>query len=389
MRKVFIYIDMDAFFAAVEVVLHPEYKGKPVIVGAVDPHRGVVSTASYEARKYGVHSAMSARDAHRLCPDGIYVEPNMKEYSRFSKKIYEILCSFSPFVHMVSVDEGYLDMTGMGRLYKSTREAASIIKKRIYDETALTCSIGVASNLILAKMASDYKKPNALTVVKEGREEEFIDTVGIKKLWGVGPVSQEKLKNYGITTTTFLRSFEKDALVARFGKSMGAYLYDVVRGKAEKTISDNVKNHSISRENTFYNATKDMKEIEALLNYIAFDLALRSLDECLIAHTLTLKLRYDSFETFTMSVRNERGFINSTVIFNQALKLFEKAYTKWRKVRLIGLSLSSFSKEMLPSLFDDEKEHLDEEKHRKLEEEIRPLLKKGVPIAKGFILNKS
>ena len=389
MRKVFIYVDMDAFFASVEQVLHPEYKGKPVIVGATDPSKGVVSTASYEARKYGVHSAMSARDAHRLCPDGIYVEPNMKEYSKFSKKIYEILSSFSPSVHMISVDEGYLDMTGMGRLYKSTREAATVIKKRIYDETGLTSSLGIAGNLILAKMASDYKKPDALTVIKEGREEEFIDTVGIKKLWGVGPVSQEKLKNSGITTTEFLRSFEKDALISRFGKSMGSYLYDIVRGKAEKTISHDVRNHSISRENTFYNATKDTKEIETLLNYIAFDLALRSLDECLIAHTLTLKLRYDSFETLSTSVRSERGFINSTTIFNEAMKLFDKAYTKWRKVRLLGLSLSGFTSEMSTSLFDDEKEYLDEEKHRKLEEEICPLLKKGLPISKGFILNKN
>lgn len=389
MKQVFIYVDIDAFFAAVECIENPSLQGKPVIIGASDPKRGVVSTASYEARKYGVHSAMSSVEAHRLCPNGIFLKPNMKLYASYSKRICNILKEFSPIVHMISVDEGYLDMTGMGRLYKSTREAALTIKKKIFAETNLTASLGVANNLILAKMASDYKKPNALCVVKEGREEEFIDTVGLSKLWGVGKQTREKLQKNGIMTTFDLRSYDRDSLIRKFGKASGNYLYDVVRGKAQKTVKNDIKTHSISRENTFYNSTKDMNEITSLLNYISFDLLIRSMDENIIGHSITLKIRYDSFETFTVSKRNESGYINSTLIFEDALSLFEKAYTKWRKIRLLGLSLSQFSKkdDISFSLFEDENTK-DIEKHRILEEKVRPLLKKGLSISKGFYKNK-
>ena len=229
MQTVWFHVDMDAFYAAVEQLDNPEFRGKPVIVGGTG-NRGVVSACSYEARKFGVHSAMPMYQALRLCPQAIRTGVHMERYSAISRNVIQILQTFSPVVQQISIDEAFLEMTGTERLFGTPRQAAILLKNRVKNETGLVISVGIGQSKFIAKMASDYDKPDGLCRVSPGKEIAFIDAVGLKKLWGIGDSTLKNLGRHGIATTAQLRDYGMEHLQRLFGNATGTYLYNVSHG---------------------------------------------------------------------------------------------------------------------------------------------------------------
>ena len=231
MTPVHFHVDMDAFYASVEQQDNPQYRGKPVIIGASPRQRGVVSACSYEARKYGVHSAMPISQAYRRCPAGVYLPVRMKRYQEVSKQIMALFDRFTPRVQQISVDEAFLNMTGTERLFGPPRKTAEELKEEVRGKTGLTISVGVATNKFLAKIASDLEKPDGLCIVAPGKEEQFIMDLPLKNIWGIGKKTLERLEELNITTTATLKSFSKALLVSMLGKGAGEYLFQAARGK--------------------------------------------------------------------------------------------------------------------------------------------------------------
>jgi DNA polymerase-4 len=333
---------MDAFFAAVEQKRRPELVGKPVVVGGSgDPtKRGVVSTASYEARKYGIHSAMPLRTAHKLCPQAIFLPVDYEEYSRVSKNFKSVLKEISPVMEDVGIDEAFLDISDTGR---SGEEIAQEIKRRIHKETGLTCSIGIAPNKLLAKIASDMQKPDGLTILTENDIEKRIWPLPVRKLYGVGPKTEAHLNSMGITTIGELAAISLDHLVEQFGRSYGQYLHETSQGIDESPLITHWEPRSTSRETTFEYDISDWqvlaKTLVNLTKEALDDLSLRNYK----ARTVTVKIRFSDFETHTraktMAVPSDSEEDIRKAAF-ECLKRFELT----RKVRLIGVRLSGLEK---------------------------------------------
>ncbi|MBR4463234.1 MAG: DNA polymerase IV, partial [Treponema sp.] len=251
MQSVFLHIDLDAFFASVEQLDHPEWRGKPVIVGGKPgDRRSVVSTASYEARKFGVHSAMPIVQAVKLCPQGIYVHGNMERYHQKSQEVMAIFHNYSPDVQQMSVDEAFIDLTGTERLFGSPEESARRIKSEVKEKTGLTVSVGIASSKYLAKIASGLKKPDGLFTVPFGGEEEFMLNLPLDKVWGIGKKSLVRLQNAGLRTTREIHRHSLTFLTGIMGSAGGSFLYNTVRGLENDTFQP-AKTHSISSESTY------------------------------------------------------------------------------------------------------------------------------------------
>ena len=249
MGSVFFHIDLDAFFASVEMLDHPEYRGKPLIIGTPGP-RHVASTCSYEARKYGVRSAMPMTTALKLCPDAICVHGRMERYAEKSSEVMSLIRDFAPGFLQVSVDEAFLDLTGMERIYPLPGKAARLLKESIMEKTGLTVSIGVAPSRYLAKLASDYRKPDGLTIIPRGKEEAFIDSIPLRKLWGIGDSMLRSLERRGIHSAAEIRSISMDSLVRMFGQSSGTFLFNASRGIDPGIYQGEAKSRSISTETT-------------------------------------------------------------------------------------------------------------------------------------------
>lgn len=384
MGTVFFHIDLDAFFASVEILDHPEYKGKPLIIGTPGP-RNVASTCSYEARKYGVHSAMPMTTALRLCPDAICVHGRHERYSIKSKEVMEIIKAFAPGFIQVSIDEAFLDLTGMERIYPLPGKAARELKKRIFDSTGLTVSIGVATSRFIAKLASDYHKPNGLTVVPNGKEIAFVDAVGLKKLWGIGKAMYDSLMKKGITSTKILREYPQDRLQYLFGEKSGEYLYKVVRGIDPGIYQSEAKSHSISSETTFYPDVYGYEALDSYLLEMSLDLSFRALSEHLVPRNICLKLRYGDFTTTTIQATPNENLYSSDDIYSLAKKLLREKYTG-HGIRLIGLTLGQVYSADEPEqkeLFSEDKE-----KRRALEKTILSLTKDGKKVIKAGLLEK-
>lgn len=338
MGTVFFHIDLDAFFASVEILDHPEYAGKPLIIGSRS-ERSVVSTCSYEAREYGVHSAMPMVTALRLCPDALVVEPRMKRYSEKSRQVMAIIRSFAPGFLQVSVDEAFLDLSGMENIYGLPGKAAKLLKRKIKDETALSVSIGVAQSRFLAKLASDYHKPDGLTIVPPERNEEFIDKVGLRKLWGIGEKTYDRLKAKGIRSTADLRAIPHDRLERYFGFSLADYLYKASRGIDPGIYQGEAKSHSISTENTYYPDVYGIETLSSLMLEMSQELSFRALEEKVIPRTIGIKIRYGDFTTFSAQVTPSEAIYSSSDIYRHAEALLRKTYNN-QGVRLLGLVLS-------------------------------------------------
>lgn len=386
MSTVFFHIDLDAFFAAVEILDNPEYKGKPLIIGSRS-ERSVVSTCSYEARKYGVHSAMPMVTALKLCPNALVVRPRMKRYSEKSREVMNIIRSFAPGFLQVSIDEAFLDLSNMENIYGLPGKAAKLLKKKIREETNLSVSIGVASSRFLAKLASDYHKPDGLTIVPPERNEEFIDKVGLRKLWGIGEKTYERLLKKGISSTKILREIPYERLKTMFGNSLADYLYKASRGIDPGIYQGEAKSHSISTENTYYPDVYGIETLSSLLLEMSQELSFRALEEKVIPRTIGIKIRYGDFSTYNAQTTPEEAIYSSSDIFKHAEALLKKIYNN-QGVRLLGLTLAQ--------VYDGEdveqKELFREksEKERLIEKAILDIntKNKGVKIVKARTLKK-
>ena len=339
-RTVVFHVDLDAFYASVERLDRPELAGKPVIVGAIPGHRGVVSTCSYEARAFGVRSAMPISEAFRRCPEGVFLPVRMERYLEMSRRVMAIFGDFTPEVRRISIDEAFLDMTGTERLFGPPVEAARKLKARVRDETGLTVSAGVAPNRYLAKIASGLEKPDGLTVVEPGGEEAFMERLPLDRLWGAGGKTRERLVEYGIDSVARLRAFPESALAAIFGKAGAAFLWRAARGVDPGIFADEPKSRSASAETTFERDVDDAETLEATLLELASQLALRAFREGFSSRTVALKLRTADFATKSAQASRAGKVAGIDDLYREGLALLRKLWTG-APVRLLGLALAN------------------------------------------------
>ena len=341
MKKI-IHIDMDAFYASVEQRDFPEYRGKPVIVGGSPQSRGVVATCSYEARKFGIHSAMPTSQAFRLCPDGIFVHPRFEVYKEVSLQIRAVFYEFTDLVEPLSLDEAYLDVTENKVGNPSATLIAREIKKRVLAETGLTCSAGVAPNKFLAKVASAHKKPAGLTLIPPEKVQEFIDALPIGKFYGIGPATEAKMLELGIRSGAELKLFTEADLVRVFGKS-GHFYFQIARGIDEREVSPDRVRKSVGAENTYSTDLSELEDMRVKLQEVADTVERRLKRIPTMGRTVTLKVRYDNFEIATRSVTLPHDVQEATELYETALNLLPLTEAGERKVRLLGISVSNLS----------------------------------------------
>ena len=352
MEKVILHVDMDAFFAAVEQRDRPEIRGKPVIVGA-DPKkgtgRGVVSTCSYEARKYGVHSAMPISRAYKLCPHGIYVPPNGHLYGQVSAQIFRLFYEFTDMVEPLSIDEAFLDISGSMNLFKSKQEIGQKLKARIVEDQQLTGSVGIAPNKFLAKIASDLEKPDGLVIVEKDRISEFLHPLPVSRMWGAGKKTLEKLDQSGIHTIGDLARMPEDVLHLKFGKT-GTHFYRLAHGIDDRDVVPEHGVKSVSNEITFLHDLNNKDELYHTLLRLSEKVGYRLRKKNLKGKTIHLKLRYEGFETITRNKTIAEKTANTTLIHQTIVELFDKNYQTQRKVRLLGVGVSGFSEQAAEQL---------------------------------------
>lgn len=339
LRKI-IHVDMDAFFAAVEQRDHPEWRGKPVIVGGRPSGRGVVSTASYEARVFGVHSAMPTAQAYRLCPHGIFVPSRFDAYKEASKQIREVFYEYTDLVEPLSLDEAYLDVTQNHVGNPSATLIAREIKQKIYERTQLTASAGVGPNKFVAKVASDMDKPNGLTVIPPDKMDAFLEDLPIKKFYGVGKATLQKMLSLGIQSGRDLKQWELVDLVRIFGKS-GHYYYRMARGEDTRPVQSHRIRKSYGKERTFSEDVSDRDYIHQFVEGLSATISegMRAIPAA--GKTITLKLRYENFETITRSLSLNHHTNDAEEISAVSKQLLQETAFEERSIRLLGISLSN------------------------------------------------
>lgn len=343
--RTIMHIDMDAFFAAVEQLDNPQYRGKPVIVGS-DPKqgkgRGVVATASYEARKYGVFSAMPISQAYRRCPHGVFVRGRHQRYAEVSQQVMSILRDYTTLIEKISIDEAFLDLTGSLHLFGDAADVARDIKRRIRDEVHLTASVGIAANKFIAKIASDLQKPDGLVIVPAGQERAFLRDLPISKLWGVGKKTEENLRRFGIETIGQIAACSEIWLSQKFGK-WGHALWRLSQGMDQRAVQPESIRKSISQERTFDEDVDDENRIEETLFYLSEEVARLMRQKHFKGRTVSLKLRLEDFTTFSRS-RTLSTFVDSPQILRAvALDLYHALDRQGKKVRLLGIGVSQLS----------------------------------------------
>ncbi len=340
MRKI-IHIDMDAFFASVEQLDHPEWRGKPLIVGGASSRRGVVSTCSYEARTYGVHSAMATARAEKLCPQGIFIEGNMARYREMSEAIRAIFFEYTDLVEPLSIDEAFLDVTHNFKGVASATKLARMLQREIFERTGLTASAGVSYCKFLAKVASDLRKPAGLAVIPPETAERFLENLPIENFYGIGKVTAKKFKGMNIRYGRDLKKLDVGTLSANFGKN-GVFYYEIVRGIDERPVEIGDERKSVGRENTFPTDLGDLRLIRAQLRLLA-RLVEKSLRRRQLAgRSVTLKVRYDNFQTVTRTTTFHTPVCEAAVIAQLAIGLLDRTEAGKRKVRLLGISVAHF-----------------------------------------------
>jgi nucleotidyltransferase/DNA polymerase involved in DNA repair len=342
--RTILHVDMDAFYAAVEQRDRPELKGKPVIIGA-DPRggrgRGVVATASYEARGFGVSSAMPISQAWKRCPKGVYLPPDMEKYAAVSREVMDILGRFSDCVEPVSIDEAFLDVTGSRRIFGDGEAVARRLKAEVRKQTQLTASVGVATSKLVAKVASDMRKPDGLVVVPPGTEEAFLAPLPIRRLWGVGPKTEEELARLGVHTIGALAALEPDRLARKLG-THGHDLMRLARGEDDRpVVADPGEAKSLGQEHTFDQDVSDLGTLRATLLDLADAVARRLRGHGLRARTVTLKYRDETFRTLTRAETLPDPTDAGEVLFHTVWRLFEGVHGE-RRVRLLGIYSSGF-----------------------------------------------
>jgi DNA polymerase-4 len=348
-RKTIFHVDMDAFFVSVEELFDPSLKGKPVVVGGKSDQRGVVSAASYAARIFGVHSAMPLRTAGKLCPQAIFVEGHPERYREYSGKVYAVLQRFSPLVEMASVDEAYVDMTGAERLLGPPLRAAHSLHEAMKAETGLNCSIGIATSKLVAKIASDQAKPNGILSVMPGVEAHFLAPLEVRRIPGVGKVTEKNLHSIGIRRIGDLAALDEADLEARFGK-WGLALAGKAQGFDaggwfDSEIGERDQPKSISHEHTFDTDTRDTDRIDSTIAHLAEKVGRRLREHRLYARTLQLKLRYSDFSTITRAYTLPAPTQIDIDLVENARKLVRDNWDRTRTIRLLGVNASGFVEE--------------------------------------------
>lgn len=354
LQRIVFHVDMDAFFVSVEELQDPSLKGKAVVVGGQRDERGVVSAASYEARKFGVHSAMPLRTAAKMCPHAIFVDGHPDLYREYSQKAREVLHDFSPAVEMASIDEAYLDMTGTEKLHGPPLESAGKLHEAMKLRTGLNCSIGIGSSRLMAKICSDQAKPNGILFVLPGQEQAFLAPLDVGRIPGVGKVTKAHLNNMGIVHIGDLLRVDPAVLEENFGK-WGTALAGKARGEDagswfEGEVGADWQAKSISHEHTFGQDTRDLEKLESTLLRLCEMVARRLREQDLAARTLQLKLRYSDFSTITRAHSVPAPTAVDSEIFAAIRRLFLDNYSSGRAVRLLGVHASNF--EDLPEQMD-------------------------------------
>ena len=331
---------MDAFYASVEQRNNPALRGKPVIVGGKPDSRGVVAACSYEARKYGIRSAMASSSARRLCPHAVFITPNFHEYVTVSKQIRAIFHEYTDIVEPLSLDEAYLDVTDNKIACPSATIIAEEIRKRIFKETSLTASAGVSFNKFLAKVASDYRKPNGITVITPASADEFIDRLPIGKFYGIGKVTEKKMIELGIKTGTHLKLMQRETLIKLFGK-VGGYYYDIAHGLDQRLVEPYYVRKSVGKEITLDKDIDNTESMISVLESLAGRVAAALEKIATKGKTVTLKVKYEDFSCVTRSFTADAPYNDAGTMLLHAKNLLVKTDAGLKKVRLLGISMSN------------------------------------------------
>lgn len=343
------HVDMDAFFASVEQLDHPEYKGHPVIVGGLSS-RGVVATASYEARKFGVHSAMPISRAKKLCPHGIYVYPNMARYKEISHIIHKVMEEFTPIIEPLSLDEAFLDVTGITHKFTGPKALGRAIKDRVFEETGLIISAGLAPNKFLAKLASDLDKPDGLVVIPYGKECESLANFPIKRIWGVGPSTERRLKDGGFTLIKDVQALPDEKPLVPYVGNQARRIWELARGIDERPVEPDRQIQSVGNEETYESDVEDPAVIDLELHYFANRVAKRLRKYGLMGHTVSIKVRYKDFKTVSRQKRLDSSTDQERVIYDTSVLL-------WNKLMRDALSVKQEEQEVMGATprpkFDD------------------------------------
>jgi DNA polymerase IV len=337
-----LHVDMDAFFVSVELLTHPELRGKPVVVGGQRDQRGVVTSASYEARKFGVHSAMPLRTAGKLCPDAVFLDGHHELYAEWSDRASTILAKYSPVVEMASIDEAYVDLTGTERVNGPALAAAHRLLEEITATTSLPCSGGLGTTRLVAKVASDQAKPRGLLWIPRGSEACFLARLAVRRIPGIGRATEAALKTMGIETVAELQAVALERLEDTFGR-WGTALYRKARGIDSYEFLVDAEPKSISHNQTFGQDTNDRAQLERTLSYLCQKAVKRLRDAGLHARTVTLTLRYKNFRTITRNSTLEMPSDLDATFLTAIRALFERHWDGQERLRLVGVALSSFS----------------------------------------------
>jgi DNA polymerase IV len=385
-RPVILHVDMDAFYASIEQHDNPEYREKPVIVGAAPGHRGVVSACSYEARPFGIHSAMPINQAYRLCPQGVYLPVRMHRYQEVSGRIMAILAEYTPTLQQMSVDEAFLDLTGTRRLLGDPEDVGRTIKARVREETGLTISVGIAPSHYLAKLASEVDKPDGFYVVQPGQEADFVAGLPLKAMWGVGKKMLARLHALGIETVAQLREYTREELAVELGAGAAHYLYAISRGVDPGLYSEARSSHSISGERTFEHDVTSPDALDRALLEIAHTCTFRLMDEGGHSRTVTLKLRLTDFTTFTLRRTLAHEVTSADELYRSARELLRSKWDRVTPVRLVGCGLGNVESgppDGQQDLFDQSSE-----KRMKLEQAVYRLRRQGLRVKKARLLDE-
>ena len=369
-----IHIDMDAFYASVEIRDNPALQGKPVLVGGSPKGRGVVAAASYEARKFGIHSAMPAAQAIRLCPQAVFVSPRMEHYVAISRQIREIFFRFTSLVEPLSLDEAFLDVGGSEKLFGAAPRIALQIKQVIKKELGLTASAGVAPNKFLAKVASDLEKPDGLVVVNEQDVQSFLDPLPIRRVWGIGPVTEKRFSGLGVSTIAGIRRLSRDDLRRQFG-IQSDHFWRLSRGLDTRPVVSEHEARSISHENTFPVDIRDPETLQAWLQELAGQVAMRLRRLGIKGKTVQVKVRFSDFRTITRSRTLDEYSFSSKKIQDVARQLLESVLLdQFKPIRLLGVGVSNLGEGVVVQkiLFDGEQEN----KHARIDETCDALKRK-------------